>query len=72
MAVEQRALGFPDSAGTSGLSFLGSCGAKGPGILGGMGADGSGFLDGFHCLRIVSMKLHAQLPNYFLPTDVDG
>ena len=67
-----KGFGFPDGAGMGGLGFLDSCRAEGLSIQGSMGADGSGFLDGFHCLRIISMKLHAQLPNYFLPMGVDG
>ena len=58
-------IGFPDGVDMGGLSFLDSCGAEGLSILGSTGTDSSGFLDGFHCLRIISMKLYPQLQTIF-------
>ena len=65
-----KGFGFPDGGGASGLSLLDHCGAEGLCLLCGMGTDGSGFFYRPCHLRIILTKLHAQLPDGFLPTGV--
>ena len=41
-------------------------------LLDSTGVDGFSFLNGLHCLRVIPIKIHTQLPDCLLPIGIYG